>query len=1527
MSSFGLGIVLNFVDNASSGMNNATNTFLNMSNTIRGASTSTSTAIQQVAQGTVLNTLGTALTNFGSNMVGAVGNVLNNVKEVGSDFQLFNVTLQQIYGSAEAAEEQVQKLMDFSVKSPFEVADTKDLLVTLKSQGIEAFDSIKGSISGAEQQTLQWLSDLMSFKPEVPMQRWKLAFQNYIGSGEQKMLRNLLDMGKIDEILGHDISDTVEGRMNDLVEIVEKKNLTGLTNAMFGTMQQNLSNISDFFTMFYKAIGDAGVFDNLARITGAVSKMFATFDNASGKLPILANIVADGFNVLLQPLVAITDKAVEAVSAFLNFAAVNPVVGKLAIVLFGLASAGVVALGWIMRLSGSILMLSGAIKLLGGFSKIFSTIGTGFSILGGKMLTLIPLAFLAYRAWKSNFMGIRDRASETFQKLGLIWDYFKQGYFTDEQFDLAKKLGVDKAVEQLSILKYYWDYFKQGFSEGFTGAFDKILSGIEKFVNKIKELTGIDLNKIIEPIKNFFSNMTAEGLESTYKSIGKVVGAIVAYGLVLRPLLKLLGSFRNSGGLLGPLLGSGKNSNKGGKGGTKQATTFLDELRNLRGTFMNIANLAVQLIGLASILKVVDSVLSSIKMSPGDLAKFILVIGELGLVGQALNYLNSKITNVPLKQTLNSVGNMALMIVSLGLLAGIISALPSVNVGKVTALSIAVGMLALLGTALVQLTKQSFRFKTTTLLTAIRNMAIMISAFGILAGVISACPSVDVGKVLAISVASVILGAAGAGLSYLASMLGGLSGSASQMITGAVAMASMISAFAIIAGVISACPTVDVGKVAMISAASVVLGVAATALVGLAAVCGLMIGAAPLIVSGAVAMGIAIAAFGTIVAVISACPECDVGKIMSLSIAMVAIGVAATALVGLSAVCGLIIGAAPLILAGFVAMAAVIAAFGTIVAVISACPNCDVGKVTSLSVAIVAIGAAATAVVGMSAVCGMLAGIGVIIAAGIVEMTTVFSAFADFAQEISGFSDIDTGKINNYASATTDIAAAATVISGASALTGFIPVDKIKSGIEKISQVIQSMSTLAQQISSYGTIDIGKINSYTQSIQSIGEIGDSLTKIVNKVGKLKTEKITSGIEKIKQCFSAMQGIAVDNLPDIGSNISSFVSGIEPLMSMTTKGNAKNLGNFLDELSQGLKKLGSLKFDSKNIDLSKIANELSNFANTLSTSFSFDSSGISNLISELQSFASITKDISSNADSVKSSISGMSGSLSSFKSDVNGLKGTADSLKSALSKIKDGLSDIETKASTHIELNITDNASAVIKNVQDLLANQAVGTITVSLTDNASAGISNIKSSLDNIPKTVTPVVNLTDKAKSKAVAIKDAIDNITGKTVSISVYDRASSVISSIKAALNNIPSTKTITVNVKQNGTIPRNATGTNYFEGGLTHINEKGGEIVDLPRGTRIIPHDRSLNEALKEGIRMGARSVNKAFDNAKFVGSERSNVGGNTYDNRVVFSQGSIVITTVGASQSEMEKAAEFIMKYIERKQKLRSLAVRS
>lgn len=62
----------------------------------------------------------------------------------------------------------------------------------------------------------------------------------------------------------------------------------------------------------------------------------------------------------------------------------------------------------------------------------------------------------------------------------------------------------------------------------------------------------------------------------------------------------------------------------------------------------------------------------------------------------------------------------------------------------------------------------------------------------------------------------------------------------------------------------------------------------------------------------------------------------------------------------------------------------------------------------------------------------------------------------------------------------------------------------------------------------------------------------------------------------------------------------------------------------------------------------------------------------------------------------------------------------------------------------------------------------------------------------------------------------------------------------------------------------IPKLATGTDNWHGGPAMIHDRGAEIVDLPNGTRVIPHDASITAAYNMGARtssvnLGGVSVN--------------------------------------------------------------------
>ena len=48
----------------------------------------------------------------------------------------------------------------------------------------------------------------------------------------------------------------------------------------------------------------------------------------------------------------------------------------------------------------------------------------------------------------------------------------------------------------------------------------------------------------------------------------------------------------------------------------------------------------------------------------------------------------------------------------------------------------------------------------------------------------------------------------------------------------------------------------------------------------------------------------------------------------------------------------------------------------------------------------------------------------------------------------------------------------------------------------------------------------------------------------------------------------------------------------------------------------------------------------------------------------------------------------------------------------------------------------------------------------------------------------------------------------------------------------------------------IPMLAKGTRNWQGGIAQVNERGGEIIDLPSGSRVYPHDESYQKSTSRG-----------------------------------------------------------------------------
>lgn len=108
------------------------------------------------------------------------------------------------------------------------------------------------------------------------------------------------------------------------------------------------------------------------------------------------------------------------------------------------------------------------------------------------------------------------------------------------------------------------------------------------------------------------------------------------------------------------------------------------------------------------------------------------------------------------------------------------------------------------------------------------------------------------------------------------------------------------------------------------------------------------------------------------------------------------------------------------------------------------------------------------------------------------------------------------------------------------------------------------------------------------------------------------------------------------------------------------------------------------------------------------------------------------------------------------------------------------------------------------------------------------------------------VKNAFSRIKDAAVTLKDdfvgAFQKIKEKVKPVIDWiqekiDKLKSAFDTVKGVLSSLG----FGVNSGTSYSIGQKATGTPYFKGGLTRINEGGrGEIVNLPNGTQIIPHD---------------------------------------------------------------------------------------
>ena len=550
-SEYGLSIVLDFQDNATAGMQSASSAFSSLSGSAdklsMGIGGTASSLLDMNTSVVGMSVLGSQFQNMGQSVLGVMKNIGSKVVDTSSSFENFQLTLKALYGDADKASKITDDLFAYANKSPFEVEDLQGMVVTLKSQGLEAFDQMIGKTTGLRQETMAWIGDLQAFRPNTTALKWKQAIQNFLSGDDNvsaKMLRNILDVGDLSNYLGHDLHKTVEGRMQDLIEIVEKTGMAGMQDTLSNTWSIVLSNMSDAWTTFTYRIGFGNKENNMYRsATNAVRNLLEVEKSVFSDKTII-NSTSEALYGLVHPVEKFTGAIKNIAPAMTTWLKNNPQVIKFGTNLTVVGGAALVAMGSVLRLSGAVINYMLNVQRLGGFVGIFSMLGNSIQALTFRSIgwasALGLLAVVLTRNY-GNISGLFGTLSKQAKSLfGEISNNLSQGKtLTQSLIDV----GLQPLVDGLNTIKTTLKSIGSGVYNGIAealGVFGIHSEEIKETDFNLKTM----LNHLGEAVSNKFGKDFQDKWGGTIDTFGRMAGAfIVAYGgsTLLAGGLKLLG--------------------------------------------------------------------------------------------------------------------------------------------------------------------------------------------------------------------------------------------------------------------------------------------------------------------------------------------------------------------------------------------------------------------------------------------------------------------------------------------------------------------------------------------------------------------------------------------------------------------------------------------------------------------------------------------------------------------------------------------------------------------------------------------------------------------------------------------------------------------------------------------------------------------------------------------------------------------------------------------------------------------------
>lgn len=555
MENFGLGLVLNFQDNATSKIDSVIGMMESLQKSIDEVINSASGSIQSITgMSNALLTLGAGVTALGGAGVAAIGSFVKSVQTMGSEFEQNITALTQLYGDANVAQQKFLAFEQMSAATPLGMQTIQSAATRLKTVGIEAEKTFNVMVDGKKKMRpiLEIFGDLAAIRPDKGLDTViREAIEFIEGNARPLKLSFGLDPKSKDSI-GEKLADTAEKRADQLVRMIEKAGYTGMldkTNDQWNTIMQNLGDNFKLL-MYYVSIG-SGLFEEIKKPFKDLFELLRGIVGEQDDMKTIGGAIANGLRVVIAPVMALLYGFNRLVATLAQFTKEHPKIVSMGIAFVGIASqitlvagVGLVALGVFLKLH---LMV---VKLIADFRTFIATTrfaGMSFGMLLRSILPVtIALGFLYY-AWTTNFLGLRTIVGGTLQYLADLFDIvsdamthidIEKGIFslTKKHHNLAEEMGIMGLLKTLATAYNYAVMFGRGLREGFANA-KQVISDINtKVDNFLQSLSGTPLEGFandIKRVKEDFTIMFNPQTANDVQHLGALFGELAVYAGIL----------------------------------------------------------------------------------------------------------------------------------------------------------------------------------------------------------------------------------------------------------------------------------------------------------------------------------------------------------------------------------------------------------------------------------------------------------------------------------------------------------------------------------------------------------------------------------------------------------------------------------------------------------------------------------------------------------------------------------------------------------------------------------------------------------------------------------------------------------------------------------------------------------------------------------------------------------------------------------------------------------------------------------